>query len=161
MKICNNMTIKFTAYLMNIVLIVSKLSVHQVPYNGIFSRHKISAFFFFSQKCGIMFRVFLIFFGWLCSRKRIKIMRVGGTTRLSLNRSTVRKENLWPKYLTERNKRYLQSDRHTNKKNIFTFRLLNKMTVQNKTMKCLSCLFVMLCHTTLFAIKNLCILNET
>ena len=25
--------------------------------------------------------------------------RVGGTTRLSLDRSTVRKENLWPQYL--------------------------------------------------------------
>ena len=166
MKICNNMTIKFTAYLMNIVLIVSKLSVQQVPYNGIIMGYFrvtkfLRFFFFFSQKRGDYVSWVLIFFRWLCSQKRIKTMRVGGTTRLSLDRSTVRKENLWPKYLTERNKRHLQSDRHTNKKNIFTFRLLNKMTVQNKTMKCLSCLFVMLCHTTLFAIKNLCILNVT
>ena len=29
------------------------------------------------------------------------------------------------------------------------------MAVQNKTMKCLSCLLVKLCHTTLFAIKQL------
>ena len=72
-------------------------------------------------------------------------------TRLPLDRSTVRKENLWPNYL-ERNgiKDNLQSDRQTNKKNIFTFRRLNKMTVENKTMKCLSCLLV----TTLFAIKQ-------
>ena len=58
------------------------------------------------------------------------------------------------------NKRYLQSDRQTNKKNIFTFRRLNKMAVQNKTMKCLSCLLVTLCHATLFAIKQLVVYSE-
>ena len=53
------------------------------------------------------------------------------------------------------NKRYLQSDRQTNKKNIFTFRWLNETAVQNKTMKRLSCLLDTLCHTTFFAIEQL------
>ena len=86
---------------------------------------------------------------------------MGGTTRLSLDRTTVRKENLWPKYLKRKGIKDSCSltDKQT-KKNIFIFRRLNKMTVQNKTMKCMSCLLVTLCHTTLCAIKQLVVYSE-
>ena len=97
------------------------------------------------------------FCSWQHPRKTILILfcenrRVGGTTRLFLDISTVRKENLRPKYLKPKGIKGTCSltDKQRNKNNIFTFRWLNKMTVQNKTMKCLSCLLVMLCHTTLF-----------
>ena len=123
--------------------------VYEVPYNGIFSRRQIFAVL--SKKYGDYFSRILIFIISILFREN---RRVGGTTRLSLYRTTVRKENLRPKVSeTQRIKRYLQSDRQTNKNNIFTFRRLKTMTVQNKTMKCLSCLLVTLCHTTLFAIK--------
>ena len=97
-----------------------------------------------------------------CPRKLISIFVCenrradGGTTRLSLNRSNVRKKSLAKVSETQQNERYMQSDRQKkNKKNIFTFRRLNKILFQNKTMKCVSCLLVTLCHTTLFAIKQL------
>ena len=118
----------------------------------------------FSRFClknlGIIFRgqqhlqkIILILFRKNC--------RVGGTTWLSLNRSTVQKENLQPKCLKRNGiKDTCSLTEKQKKKSIFTFRRLNKMTVQNRTMKCLSCLLITLCHTTLFAIKQLVVYSE-
>ena len=107
------------------------------------------------------------FQGRHCPRKKIFFRENrgsgGGTTRLSLDRSTVRKVNLQPKYLkcngikdtcSLTNKQKTKKKKKK-KKNIFTFRLLNKMSFQNKTLKCLPCLLVTLCHMTLFAIQQL------
>ena len=87
--------------------------------------------------------------------------RVYGTTRLSLNRSTVQKENLWPKYLKCNGIKDTCSltDKQT-KRTYLQIRRLNKMTVQNKTMESLSCLLFPLCHTTLFAIKLFVVYSE-
>ena len=82
------------------------------------------------------------------------------STRLSLDRSTVQKENLQQKYLKrkgikdtcsltyktkqiqkkkqKKNKTKQKKQKKNNKKNILTYRRLNKITVQSKTMKCLS-----------------------
>ena len=71
--------------------------------------------------------------------------RVGGSTRRSLDRSTMRKENLRPKYLKRKGmKKYLQYDGQRNKKNIFLFRRLNKMIVpeQNNKMSVLFACYV-------------------
>ena len=72
--------------------------LHVIPYNGIFSR--------FCLKIWGLFFADFNFRGQQCPRKIILILfrenrRVGGggTTRLSLDRSTVRKENLQTKYL--------------------------------------------------------------
>ena len=75
----------------------------------------------------------------------------------SLDKSKVRKENLWPKYLEQNGiKDYLQSDRQTNKNNILTFRRLNTMTVQYKTMKCLVLLACYVVSYDTFCHKTTC-----
>ena len=104
---------------------------------------RVAKFLRFCLKTWGLFFADFTFCGLQRLQKIISI-RVGGTTRLSLAISTVLKERKSPAKVSETQgtKRYLQSDRHTNKKNIFTFRPLNEMSVQNKTMKCLSCLLV-------------------
>ena len=73
-----------------------------LPYNGIFSRRQISAVL--SQKHDDYFLRILIFAVGNVREKIISVLfrendRGGDITRLSLDRSTVRKENLRPKYL--------------------------------------------------------------
>ena len=73
-----------------------------LPYNGIFSRRQISAVL--SQKHDDYFSQILIFAVGNVREKIISVLfrendRGGDITRLSLDRSTVRKENLRPKYL--------------------------------------------------------------
>ena len=116
----------------------------RIPYNGIFLRRQIFAVL--SQKHGDYFSRILIFAVGNVRENNFnsfprKSYRGGGITQLSLDRSTVRKENLWPKYLKRKGIKdtcSLADTKKTNKKNIFTYRRLNKITVQSKTMKCLS-----------------------
>ena len=68
---------------------VAKFLDRQVPYNGIFSRRQIFAVL--SKKHGD-------YFSRLATSAKNNFYSFG-TTRLSLDRSTVRKENLRPKYL--------------------------------------------------------------
>ena len=78
---------------------------------------------------------------------------LGGATRHSVDRSTVQKKSPAKVSETQRNKRYLQSGRETNKKTIFIFRWLNKMTTeQNNEISVLPACYVvsydMFCHKT-------------
>ena len=61
--------------------------------------------------------------------------RVGGTTRLSCDRLTMRKENIQPKYLKRKGIKdtfsLTDKQQQQQRNNIFTLRHLNKMTVQN------------------------------
>ena len=73
-----------------------------IPYNGIFSRRQISAVL--SKKHDDYFFADFNFRARQRPRKIIRVLfsendRGGDITRLSLDGSTVRKENLWPKYL--------------------------------------------------------------
>ena len=115
-------------------------STHNIPYDGIFSRRQIFAVF--SKKHGDYFSRILIFavgnipilfcenFEWVIQLDFPSIDQLCG--------KKISGQSIW----NARNKRYLQSYRQTNKNNRFTFKRLKKMTVQNKTMKSLSCLLV-------------------
>ena len=135
---------------------------------GYFCVAKFSLRGFVSKTWGLIFADFN-FLGQQCPWKIMLVLfcekrRVDGTT-LTFPRQINCAERISGQSIWNRgNKRYLPSDRQRNKKNIFTFRRLNKMTVQNKTMKCLSCLLVTwtqkLCHTIHFAIKQLVVYYE-
>ena len=126
---------------------------------------------FVSKTWGLIFADFN-FRGRQLPRKRKIILilfgenhRVGGTARISLDRSTVRKENLRPKYLKlkwikdtciltgkQAKRTYLHSDGWI--KWLFRTKQWNV---------CLACLLLelwKLCHTTLFAIKQLVMYSE-
>ena len=119
--------------------------IRQIPYNGIFSRRQI--FVVLSQKhddyCS---RILIFAVGnvreksfWFFSAKIVEwVAQLDFPSIEQLCGKKISGQSIW----NVKNKRYLQSDRQTNKNNIFTFRRLNKMTVENKTMKCLSCLLV-------------------
>ena len=114
-----------------------------IPYNGIFSRRQIFAVL--SQKHSDYFSRILIFAVGNVRKKIISILfrenrGGGGITPLSLDRPTVRKENLRPKYLKRKGIKDTCSLTYKKKQqqNRLTYRRLYKITVQSKTMKCLS-----------------------
>ena len=128
-----------------------------IPYNRVFSCCQIFAVL--SKKTWGIFYADFNYCGRQHPRK-ISFFHenriLGGTTWLSLDRPIVWKENLWPEYLKRKGIKHTCSltDKQTKS------RRLNKMTVQNKTMKCPSCSLVTLCHMTLFAIKQLVVYSE-
>ena len=104
------------------------------------------------------------FRGQQCPRKIILILfrkngRMSGTTLLSLNRSTVRKENLRPKYLKRKGIKDTSSLTYKQTEDSWI-----KWLFRTKQWSvCISCFLLelwMLYHTTLFAIKQLVVYSE-
>ena len=113
----------------------------------------------FVSKTWVLFFAEFNFRGRQRPQKIISILfhenrRVGCTARLSLDRSTVRKE----KYLKPNGIEDTCS--LTNKQTKRTYLHSDGCIKQNKTMECMSCLLVTLCQTTLFAIKQLMVYSE-
>ena len=106
-------------------------------------------------------------------RKMISILfrenhRVGGTARISLDRSTVWKENLRPKYLKCNGIKdtCILTDKQAKRTYLHSDGWIKWLFGTKQWNVCLACLLLELwkfCHTTLFAIKKnpLCILNVT
>ena len=113
-----------------------------IPYNGIFSHRQIFAVL--SQKHSDYFSRILIFAVGNIRKIVISILfrenrGGGGITQLSLDRPTVRKENLQPKYLKRKGiKDTCSLTYKKQQQNRLTYRRLNKITVQGKTIKYLS-----------------------
>ena len=125
---------------------------------------------FLSKTHGDYFFADFNFRGRQCPRKIIsilfhKIRRVGGTTRLPLNRSTVRKENLRLKYLkcTGIKDTCSQTDKQTKIIYLHSDGWIKWLFRTKQWNVCLACLLLelwKLCHMTLFAIKQLVVYSE-
>ena len=122
-----------------------------------------------SKKWGLIFADFN-FRGRQRPRKLISILfrenhRVGGRARISLDRSTVRKENLRPKYLKRKeiNDTCILTDKQAKRTYLHSDGWIKWLFRTNQWNVCLACLLLelwKLCYTTLFTIKQFVVHSE-